>query len=59
MNVSVASVPNWLMITFCCQGGLWVPQEGVANPSDITQSLARGAVMNGENKLFSPSNLFW
>ena len=52
MNVSVASVPNWLMMTFCCQGGLWVPQEGVANPSDITQSLARGAVMNGENKLF-------
>ncbi|EDO41600.1 predicted protein [Nematostella vectensis] len=29
------------------QGGLWVPEEGVANPSDICQSLARGAIMNG------------
>ncbi|XP_031565803.1 pyruvate dehydrogenase phosphatase regulatory subunit, mitochondrial-like isoform X2 [Actinia tenebrosa] len=29
------------------QGGLWIPEEGAANPTDISQSLARGAIMNG------------
>ena len=29
------------------QGGLWVPGEGVATSSDVCQSLARGATLNG------------
>jgi 4-methylaminobutanoate oxidase (formaldehyde-forming) len=29
------------------QGGIWLPYDCTANPSDITQSLAKGARMNG------------
>ncbi|WP_406647154.1 FAD-dependent oxidoreductase [Aliisedimentitalea scapharcae] len=29
------------------KGGLWMPGDGKANPTDLTQSLARGARMNG------------
>lgn len=28
-------------------GGLWIPSEGVATSSDVCQSLARGATLNG------------
>ena len=29
------------------KGGLWMPGDGKANPTDLTQSLAKGARMNG------------
>ena len=29
------------------KGGLWMPGDGKANPTDLTQSLARGARQNG------------
>jgi heterotetrameric sarcosine oxidase gamma subunit len=29
------------------KGGLWLPGDGKANPTDLTQSLAKGARMNG------------
>jgi 4-methylaminobutanoate oxidase (formaldehyde-forming) len=29
------------------QGGIWLPRDSTANPTDITQSLAKGARMNG------------
>jgi len=32
-----------LLRTDDLQGGLWFPQDGKANPADLTQSLARGA----------------
>ena len=29
------------------QGAIWLPKDGIANPTDVTQSLARGARMGG------------
>lgn len=29
------------------QGAIWLPKDGTANPTDVTQSLARGARMRG------------
>ena len=29
------------------QGAIWLPRDGTANPTDVTQSLARGARMQG------------
>ncbi|MDA9224728.1 FAD-dependent oxidoreductase [Tateyamaria sp.] len=31
------------------KGGLWMPGDGKANPTDLTQSLAKGARMKGAN----------
>jgi len=31
------------------KGGLWMPGDGKANPTDLTQSLAKGARMRGAN----------
>jgi len=36
-----------LLRTDDLQGGLWFPQDGKANPADLTQSLARGARASG------------
>ncbi len=36
-----------LLETTDLQGALWLPLDGTANPTDVTQSLARGARMRG------------
>ena len=36
-----------VMATDDLQGAVWLPDDGKANPSDLTQSLARGARMRG------------
>ena len=36
-----------LLETVDLQGAIWLPLDGTANPTDVTQSLARGARMRG------------
>ena len=52
VNVEVISAREagdlWpVMATDDLQGAVWLPDDGKANPSDLTQSLARGARMRG------------
>ena len=37
----------FLSVSNLFQGALWFPDDGVAMGTDICQSLARGATMNG------------
>ena len=42
------ALARWpLLETSDLQGAIWLPRDGVANPTDVTQSLAKGARMRG------------
>ena len=42
------ALERWpLLETSDLQGAIWLPRDGVANPTDVTQSLAKGARMCG------------
>ena len=42
------ALERWPLVrTDDLQGGLWLPGDGTANPTDVTQALARGARLGG------------
>ena len=46
------ALQRWpLLETTDLQGAIWLPRDGVANPTDVTQSLAKGARMRGARVL--------